>query len=93
MALTLRKAQGNRPGDWKDDDYDVMWDGQAVGRIYRRSSAGAAALPWFWSVLIIAPGITRSGLAATLDQAKAAFAESWSKWLASSGLHEDPPRG
>jgi hypothetical protein len=24
MALILRKAQGNWPGDWNDDDYDVM---------------------------------------------------------------------
>ena len=93
MTLTLRKAQGNRPGDWNDDDYDVMWNGQAVGRIYRRASAGADAQPWFWSVLIIAPGATRSGLAATLDEAKGAFSQIWQKWLASAGLHEDPPAG
>ena len=91
MALVLRRPQGNRPGDWNDDDYDLMWNGRAVGRIYRRLSAGADALPWFWSVLIIAPGITRSGLAGTLDEAKAAFAESWRKWLATAGLPDDPP--
>jgi hypothetical protein len=68
----------------------LTWDGRAAGRIYRRSSAGDDALPWFWTILIIAA--TRSGLAETLDEAKAAFAENWRKWLASAGRRQGSQR-
>jgi hypothetical protein len=30
MALLLRRAQGNRPGDWTDDEYDIMSNQMAV---------------------------------------------------------------
>jgi hypothetical protein len=80
----LRKAKGNRrgPPEWDEHDYDVKWDGWSVDRIYRRSGADHDAQPWFWPILVIAPGVTTTGLAATLDDAKAAFAQSWSRWLA-----------
>jgi hypothetical protein len=60
-----------------EEDYDVMWDGRVVGRIYRRAGVAENAQPWFWSVLAIAPGIATSGIAATLDEAKRACARKW----------------
>src|SRR5687768_13080744 len=75
-ALTLRKARGNRaePPEFDENDYDVQWEGKAVGRIYRRAGGAADAQPWFWSILIVTPpGTTTNGLAETLDKAKAAF--------------------
>ena len=86
MTLRLRKAKDNRPGppEWSDEDYDVTWTGQAVGRIYRRSGAADEAQSWFWSILIAAaPGITTNGLAETLDEAKAELAKNWRMGLAS----------
>ena len=79
MPLTLRKAKANRPSppDWNDDDYDVIWDDDVVGRIYRRWGVADNALPWSWSILVVAPGATTNGLAATLDEAKKAFADHW----------------
>jgi hypothetical protein len=33
--LILKRAKFTRPsGQWKDEDYDVLADGKAVGRIY-----------------------------------------------------------
>jgi hypothetical protein len=91
MALILRKAKGNRPGppEWDENDYDVLSDGKAVGRIYRRSGVPDDRHPWFWSILFASgtnnavgrhhriKTMTRSGIAATLDEAKAAFADNW----------------
>ena len=33
--LTLKRAPASRPSsEWKDDDYDVLADGEIVGRIF-----------------------------------------------------------
>jgi hypothetical protein len=50
MALILRKAQGNRPGDWNEDDYDVMSGRMTVGRIYRRTGSPPNAPTWTWVI-------------------------------------------
>jgi hypothetical protein len=34
--LTLKSASASRPGEWSDDDYDVLSDGSYVGRSSRR---------------------------------------------------------
>jgi hypothetical protein len=40
--LVLKRASASRSsGQWQDEDYDVLADGKAVGRIYE--DAGAAA--------------------------------------------------
>ena len=34
--LILKRASLNRSsGEWSDDDYDVVWEGKTVGRIFR----------------------------------------------------------
>src|SRR5262245_35266770 len=47
--LILRRASASRPsGEWNDDDYDVLADGEAVGRIFNANAAPAES-PWMWS--------------------------------------------
>jgi hypothetical protein len=88
MSLKLCKAKGNRPEppEWDENDFDVLWEGQAVGRIYRRMGARDDAQSWSWSILIVtAPGTTTNGLAATLDEAKAAFSRNWGILMGRAG--------
>ena len=38
--LILKRASASRPsGEWKDDDYDVVADGDVVGRIFKANAA------------------------------------------------------
>jgi hypothetical protein len=74
----LKRAPTSRPsGEWKDDDYDVLADGEIVGRIF--NSGVSAARPWMWT-LDIGHHEHRSpthGYDATREAAIAAFAKSW----------------
>jgi hypothetical protein len=75
--LTLRRASASGPsGEW-DDDYDVLADGEIVGRIF--NAGVSAARPWMWTLDI---GHNKDqnpthGYAATREAAVAAFAKSW----------------
>jgi hypothetical protein len=46
--LILKRASASRPsGEWKDEDYDVLADGKAVGRIYEDTECGPVrAVRW-----------------------------------------------
>jgi hypothetical protein len=75
MPLTLRPTALSSPAyrDWAD--YIVREDSRAVGRIYedRHTLPG---LRWFWSItMYVNPklGITTSGRAPSLDEAKSQF--------------------
>jgi len=76
--LILKRAPASRPsGDWNDDDFDVLADGEIVGRIF--NSGVSVARPWMWT-FDIGHHEDRSpthGYAATRDAAMAAFAKSW----------------
>ena len=76
--LTLKRAPPTRPsGEWKDDDYDVLADGEIVGRIF--NEGGSVARPWMWT-LDLGYHEHRSpthGYDATREAAMAAFAKSW----------------
>jgi hypothetical protein len=38
--LILKRASVSRPsGEWNDDDFDVLADGVAVGRIFKANAA------------------------------------------------------
>jgi hypothetical protein len=38
--LVLRRASASRlSGEWNDDDFDVLADGEAVGRIFNATAA------------------------------------------------------
>jgi hypothetical protein len=49
-SLILKRASASRPsGEWKEDDYDVLADGVAVGRIMKVHAAPAGS-PWMWTL-------------------------------------------
>jgi hypothetical protein len=47
--LTLERAPLTRLSrEWKDDDYDVLADGEIVGRIF--NAGVSVARPWMWTL-------------------------------------------
>jgi hypothetical protein len=48
--LTLKRAAASRlSGEWSDDDFDVLADGVAVGRIMK-AAAAPVGTPWLWTL-------------------------------------------
>jgi len=48
--LTLKRALAFRlSGEWSDDDYDVLCEGEVVGRIMK-AAAAPVGTPWFWTL-------------------------------------------
>lgn len=80
MALLLRKQraqdriEGREPFDWPDDDYAIV-DETRVGRIYTQRIHGE--LKWLWFLQTDPAPPPNSGMADTLDDAKAAFARRY----------------
>jgi len=78
-ALILKRASASRSsGEWNDDDFDVLANGEVVGRIFKKNAAPVGH-PWMWTLAFghhedRAP---RHGYAATREAAMAAFAKSW----------------
>ena len=57
------------------DDYDVIHDGETVGRIYRMKADREL---WRWMIRLWAPPPGPSGgVSATLDETMAAFRTKW----------------
>jgi len=47
---TLKRASASRPsGEWSDDDYDVLADGEVVGRIFKTNAAPVGSA-WMWTL-------------------------------------------
>ena|ERR1700730_12976307 len=77
--LTLRPTGLSSPAyrDWLD--YVIVEDGRDVGRVYEDRHS-RLELRWFWAISIyINPklGITTSGRAPSLNEAKAQFLANW----------------
>jgi hypothetical protein len=48
--LVLKRAVVSRlSGGWSDDDYDVLCDGEIVGRIMK-AAAAPVGQPWLWTL-------------------------------------------
>jgi hypothetical protein len=62
--LILKRAKFSRPsGQWQDEDYDVLADGKAVGRIYGRCrGCGSSTTLLMVATLSATPTSSRSGL-------------------------------
>jgi hypothetical protein len=77
--LILKRAAVSRPsGPWSDDDFDVLANGEVVGRIYK-ANAAPVGTPWMWT-LAFGHHEGRSpthGYEPTREDAMAAFAKSW----------------
>jgi hypothetical protein len=52
MALILRRASASSrsSGEWQHDDYDVVTDGEVVGRIMYAGKSSPSGRPWFWGL-------------------------------------------
>ena len=76
-TLVLKRASASRPsGEWKDDDYDVLANGEAVGRIFK-ANAAPVGRQWMWTLLFARIARQPHGYAETREAAMAAFAKSW----------------
>jgi hypothetical protein len=79
--LTLKRASASRPsGHWYDDDYDVLCEGEVVGRIMK-AAAAPVGQPWLWT---LAYGhhedrTPTHGYEATREAAMAGFRKSWQR--------------
>jgi hypothetical protein len=50
-SLILKRASASRPsGEWNDDDYDVLANGEVVGRIFKVAASPVGA-PWMWTLI------------------------------------------
>jgi hypothetical protein len=48
--LILQRASVSRPpGQWRDDDYDVLENGVVVERIFFLDAVGPQGRPWIWA--------------------------------------------
>ena len=77
--LTLKPASASRPGEWSDDDYDVISGGSYVGHIFK-AAGSPVGTPWMWTMLVIEDRENYTlthGNAVTREAAMAAFAKSW----------------
>jgi hypothetical protein len=76
--LVLRHA--SKRSTWGPDDWDVIdADGRDVGRIFRPGAGAPDHRPWMWTITTaaVAPRLPSHGHCASLDEAKAKFAETW----------------
>jgi hypothetical protein len=81
--LTLRHASKRSSGTWGPDDYDVIdSNGRDIGRIFKPSAGAPEDHPRMWTITgaVVAPRLPSHGFCATLDEAKAKFAETWRAW-------------
>jgi hypothetical protein len=83
MALTLRRTWPTE-GRFPKPDWEIFDDGIQVGRVYE--ATGSAGSRWFWAIngaagRAASSGIRASGLASSLEAAKAAWREHYEAWL------------
>jgi hypothetical protein len=78
-SLLLKRAALSRPsGEWNEDDFDALANGEVVGRIFKANAAPVGS-PWMWT-LAFGHHEDRSptnGYGETREAAMAAFAKSW----------------
>jgi hypothetical protein len=60
MPLVLRRARDGRASAGTPEDYDVLDDTRAIGRIFRSNSAPTDR-PWMWTITgaAISPTLSR----------------------------------
>jgi hypothetical protein len=86
--LTLRPFNIGPPIYAHLRDYDVLEDGQSIGRIREERDTPKPGREWFWSLTITGAyraGVLTWGYGANLEEAKAAFRtslEGYRAWMA-----------
>jgi hypothetical protein len=80
-----RHASKRSSGTWGPDDYDVIdAAGRDIARIMKERAGVPPDQPWMWTITgaVLMPALPSHGFCASLDEAKAKFAETWRAWLA-----------
>jgi hypothetical protein len=74
----IQASVSRSSGQWSDDDFDVLADGEVVGRIFKANAAPVGS-PWMWTLIFPHhEGRTPThGYEATREAAMAAFARGW----------------
>jgi len=65
-------------GTWKDEDYNVLAEGEVVGRIFK-AAASPVETPWMWTLAVghHQDRIPTHGYESAREAAMAAFVKSW----------------
>ena len=71
----LERTALSRPSGQCHNDFDVVANGEIVGRIFK--AGVSVARPWMWTLILPHEDRTPHGYAATREAAMAAFAKSW----------------
>jgi hypothetical protein len=86
MVLSLRRTRVEKQPVFADlQDWQVLEDGNEIGRIYEQHAPASPDQAWFWSITVpldMRAKVVTSGRAPTIDQAKQDFLKSWSAWTA-----------
>ena len=86
MVLSLRRTRLEKQLVFADlQDWQVLDDGNEIGRIYERHARASREQTWFWSITVpldMRAKVVTSGRAPTLDQAKTEFLGNWTAWNA-----------
>ena len=77
VGMLLKRAALSRPCQWNDADFDVVANGEVVGRIFK--AGVSVARPWMWTLIFprhedLTP---THGYAVTREAAMAAFVMCW----------------
>ena len=77
-SLILKTTSAHYGGNWSDDDYVVLCDGQVIGRILLHLMAPPGQR-WYWAISAReqAPSIYNRGYSATREQAMTDFKTRW----------------
>jgi L-amino acid N-acyltransferase YncA len=81
LKLTLRPTGLSSPAYRSWLDYVIVEDGRDVGRLYEDRNS-RPEYRWFWSITVYVDpkrGITTSGRASSIEEAKALFLRNWQK--------------
>jgi hypothetical protein len=61
--LVLQHASKRESGTWGPDDYDVIWEGRDIGRIFKPRAGVPPDHPWMWTITgaVVAPRLPSHG--------------------------------
>jgi hypothetical protein len=77
VSMSDRLPPAAASGQWSDNDFDVLANGVAVGRIFK-ANATPVGTPWMWTLAFAARGSNPGARhAESREAAMAAFAKSW----------------
>jgi hypothetical protein len=83
MPLTLRPTELAPPVYEDIADYEVLDDGESIGRIYEIRAPMRPDAKWFWSITVIGAyraGVDTDGRTPSFNEAKAQFRANYERW-------------